>query len=143
LASLVEKNPLVRIDRERIETAVLREVAVGRPVWESRRLLDYDVSDAPNAVDAFVRDRAGESLAHVFTLLSLMLPREPLQIAFRSLIPTTSTCRAPRSSISTASCRRGFALACGRFSKTALRCGGRHGRAMKSSPNCCDRITRS
>ena len=27
LASLVEKNPLVRIDRERIETAVLREVA--------------------------------------------------------------------------------------------------------------------
>jgi len=85
LASLVEKNPLVRIDRERIETAVLREVAVGRPVWESRRLLDYDVSDAPNAVDAFVRDRAGESLAHVFTLLSLMLPREPLQIAFRSL----------------------------------------------------------
>src|SRR5262249_46473522 len=35
--------------------------------------------------DAFVRDRAGESLAHVFTLLSLVLPREPLQIAFRSL----------------------------------------------------------
>ena len=36
-------------------------------------------------VDEFVRDRAGESLAHVFTLLSLVLPREPLQIAFRSL----------------------------------------------------------
>jgi len=34
---------------------------------------------------AFVRDRAGESLAHVFTLLSLVLPREPLQLAFRGL----------------------------------------------------------
>src|SRR5262249_37616163 len=33
----------------------------------------------------FVRDRAGQSLAHVFTLLSLVLPREPLLVAFRSL----------------------------------------------------------
>ena len=32
-----------------------------------------------------MRTRAGESLAHVFTLLSLVLPREPLQVAFRSL----------------------------------------------------------
>ena len=32
-----------------------------------------------------MRDRAGTSLAHVFTLLALVLPREPLQIAFRSL----------------------------------------------------------
>jgi ATP/ADP translocase len=86
LSSLLEKNPLVRISRELIEAAVLREVAVGRPVWESRRLLDIDDGlDASPAVDAFVRDRAGESLAHVFTLLSLILPREPLQIAFRSL----------------------------------------------------------
>ena len=36
-------------------------------------------------VDDFVRDRANQSLAHVFTLLSLVLPREPLQIAFRGL----------------------------------------------------------
>ncbi len=36
-------------------------------------------------LDAFVRDRAGESLAHVFTLLSLVLAREPLQVAFRGL----------------------------------------------------------
>ena len=63
---------------------VLREVTVGRPVWESRRLLDARRGeDTP--VDAFVRDRAGASLAHVFTLLSLVLPQEPLQIAFRSL----------------------------------------------------------
>ena len=38
-----------------------------RPVWESRRLLDGFVSGSP--LDEFVRDRAGQSLAHVFTLL--------------------------------------------------------------------------
>jgi len=52
-------------------------------VWEGRRLLDGFVSESP--LDAFVRDRAGESLAHVFTLLSLVLPREPMQLAFRGL----------------------------------------------------------
>ena len=83
LASILEKNPQIRINSERIFAIVLREVAVGRPVWESRRLLDVPGEDTP--VDAFVRDRAGESLAHVFTLLSLVLQREPLQIAFRSL----------------------------------------------------------
>lgn len=83
LAAIREKNPRIPLDRERIFAVVLREVAVGRPVWESRRLLDGFFSESP--LDAFVRDRAGESLAHVFTLLSLVLPREPLQIAFRSL----------------------------------------------------------
>ena len=59
---------------------------MGRMVWESHRLLDaLELGDAPPFVDEFVRDRAGQSLAHVFTLLSLILPREPLQIAFRGL----------------------------------------------------------
>jgi hypothetical protein len=83
LASIVEKNPRITIDSDRIFAVVLKEVAVGRPVWESRRLLDGFASQSP--LDEFVRDRAGESLAHVFTLLSLVLQREPLQIAFRCL----------------------------------------------------------
>jgi ATP:ADP antiporter, AAA family len=83
LACIVEKNPRVHIDSDRIFEVVLREAAVGRPVWESRRLLDGFANESP--LDGFVRDRAGESLAHVFTLLSLVLQREPLQIAFRSL----------------------------------------------------------
>jgi hypothetical protein len=83
LAAILDRNPRIHFDRERIFEIVLREVAVGLPVWESQRLLDGFVSESP--LDAFVRDRAGQSLAHVFTLLSLVLPREPLQIAFRSL----------------------------------------------------------
>jgi hypothetical protein len=86
LASIVEKNPRITIDRERVFGIVQRETAVGRPVWESRRLLDrVQVWEGVPLVDDFVRDRAGQSLAHVFSLLSLVLPREPLQIAFRSL----------------------------------------------------------
>ena len=83
LAAVLDKNPRIHIDRERIFEVVLREVAVSRPVWESRRLLDAFVSESP--LDEFVRDRASQSLTHVFTLLSVVLPREPLQIAFRSL----------------------------------------------------------
>jgi hypothetical protein len=86
LAAILEKNPRVQIDSDRIFDVVLREVTVGRPVWESRRLLDVsETTDSRSPVDEFVRQRAGDSLAHVFTLLSLVLPREPLQIAFRSL----------------------------------------------------------
>jgi hypothetical protein len=86
LAAIVEKNLTIRIDRERIFAYVLREVAVGRPVWESRRLLDaLDATDTVPFVDDFLRDRASQSLTHVFTLMSLVLPREPLQIAFRGL----------------------------------------------------------
>jgi hypothetical protein len=86
LAAIHERNPAIAIDRDRMLAVVLREVAVGRPVWESRRLLDGpDAGDTVSFVDEFLRDRAGQSLAHVFTLLSLVLPREPLQIAFRGL----------------------------------------------------------
>jgi hypothetical protein len=83
LSAVIVRNDHLSIDPERIYEIVLREVMVGRPVWEGRRLLNGSVSASP--LDEFVRDRAGHSLAHVFTLLSLVLPREPLQVAFRSL----------------------------------------------------------
>jgi ATP:ADP antiporter, AAA family len=86
LASIVEKNAWVHLDSPQIFAIVLKELAVGRGVWESRRLLDgVDAGDSQSPIDQFVRNRAGESLAHVFTLLSLVLPREPLLMAFRSL----------------------------------------------------------
>jgi AAA family ATP:ADP antiporter len=83
LVAILETNSEIRIDRQRIESVVLREVTVGRSIWEGQRLLAGTDSESP--LDDFVRDRASHSLAHVFNLLSLVLPREPLQIAFRSL----------------------------------------------------------
>jgi len=86
LLSITQKNPRIRIDKEVIFQFVRREAGVSRPVWESQRLLSQ-LEDREDRlfVDEFVRDRASRSLAHVFTLLSLVLPTEPLQIAFRGL----------------------------------------------------------
>ena len=86
LAAIHDKNPAVRIDEARVFEIVQAETKVGRPVWESQRLLhQLDDRDDGLFVDEFVKDRAGRSLAHVFTLLSLVLPTEPLRIAFRGL----------------------------------------------------------
>jgi hypothetical protein len=86
LVAIVEKNPRIRIDRDLIFEVVRRETAVGRPVWEGQRLLSQLEDQEEHVfVDEFVKDRASRSLAHVFTLLSLALPPEPLRIAFRGL----------------------------------------------------------
>jgi len=84
---LKEKNPRIRIHDQAIYDVVLREVAVGRPVWESHRLLDgMEEPEEPSFVDQFIKDRTSQGLAHVFTLLSLVQPAEPLQIAYRGLL---------------------------------------------------------
>jgi AAA family ATP:ADP antiporter len=86
LAAIKEKNPRVWIHKERTFEVVREEVAVSRLVWESHQLLDrLDDAEPSSFVDQFVKDRASRSLAHVFTLLSLVLPGEPLQIAYRGL----------------------------------------------------------
>ena len=76
----------LRIDTDRTFSIVQREAMVSRHVWESQRLLDRsDRDDTEPFADALVTDRANQTLAHVFTLLSLILPREPLRVAFRGL----------------------------------------------------------
>jgi hypothetical protein len=86
LVAVLEKNPRIHVDAPLVFEVVRREVAVGRPVWEAHRLLHApEEGDPPLFLDDFVRDRASRSLAHVFTLLSLVLPPEPLRIAFRGL----------------------------------------------------------
>jgi ATP:ADP antiporter, AAA family len=86
LALILEKNPRVHLNRDRVFDVVLAEVEVGRPVWEGHRLLrEIEAQEDRFFADEFVKDRASRSLAHVFTLLSLVLPFEPLQIAYRGL----------------------------------------------------------
>ena len=86
LLAIAEKSPSVRIDQERVFAMVRKEVAVNSDVWTSRKLLDAaDEGDTRSFLDELVRARASQSLAHVFTLLALVLPTEPLHIAFRGL----------------------------------------------------------
>ena len=86
LSHLTEIEPTCRVAPPVVYEAVLREVEVGAGVWEGRRLLDRldDEAWSP-VVDDAIRDRANKSLEHVFTLLALVLPRQPLRIAFRGL----------------------------------------------------------
>ncbi len=86
LARLAAADPSLGVAPERVHEAVLREVAVDRQVWESQRLLDRVEDDAEAGfVDEMLKDRASRTLEHVFTLLSLVLPRQPLLVAFRGL----------------------------------------------------------
>jgi hypothetical protein len=90
------------LEREKVFSAVLREVAVGRRVWESHRLLDqleFDEEHSP-LVDDFLRKRSSRSLEHVFTILSLGTLR-------------TEISKARLWSIWRASFRRGSEKACG------------------------------
>jgi hypothetical protein len=86
LGAVATKNGLIKVNEQRVFDAVRREVAVGRPVWESQRLLDQiEQQDNASFVDEFLKDRADQSLAHVFTLLSIVLPAAPLQVSYRGL----------------------------------------------------------
>lgn len=77
--------PDLVVDRERVLAAVLAEVAVERGLWESRQLIDAaDDGWSPLGAE-LLRDRANRSLEHVFTLLALILPREPLRLAYHGL----------------------------------------------------------
>ena len=86
LVHLGDLDPSLMVTREEAFQAVLREIEMGAGVWESRKVLDrMDDEGWSPVMDEMLRDRANRSLEHVFTLLSLALPRQPLRIAFKGL----------------------------------------------------------
>jgi len=95
LAAIVEKNSRVRIDRDAVLRVVRREVGASRSVWEGRQLLDVldPAHDEASRLEALVSARASRSLAHVFTLLGLVLPPEPIRVAFAGLHATDQRLR--------------------------------------------------
>ena len=93
LAAVTGSNPRVRIDPARVSALVQREVAVSHRVWESRKLIDDANAEDRSPLEDLVGDRASRALAHVFTLLGLILPAEPLRIAYRGLHTTDKSLR--------------------------------------------------
>jgi len=86
LAHLLELNPSLQVSRADVFASVLNEVDLAAGVWKGRDLLDrMDDEGWSPVLGELVRDRADRSLEHVFTLLALVMPREPLRIAFRGL----------------------------------------------------------
>lgn len=86
LARLHDRAPELAIPGERIYEAVRSEVRVERRIWEGQREIGrIEGGEESPFVDEYLRKRANTSLDHVFTLLSLVLPTQPLRIAYRGL----------------------------------------------------------
>jgi ATP:ADP antiporter, AAA family len=73
------------VNRERILEVVQKEIGVERGVWEGRQLIDLADEDTSPMEIEVLRNRVSRSLEHLFTLLSLILPRETLRLAFHAL----------------------------------------------------------
>lgn len=86
LARLHEQVPALSTDSADVCAAVLRETRVDRALWDDQRLIDDPAENTSLPVDAALHARANRSMEHVFTLLSLVLPRVPLQIAYKGLL---------------------------------------------------------
>lgn len=87
LAHLVHSHPELGFDKGTVFAAALREVEVGRRVWESQRLLgeeDGDDEDA-NPLGEVIAERVNRSLEHVFTILSLTLDKDTLKLSLMAL----------------------------------------------------------
>lgn len=95
LDELVCRKPELAPPSGVIYDAIERELSVDRNIWRSRRLLDGQapLEQIPH-LDEILRERADRSLEHLFSLLSLVLPREPLKAAFRSLHADDEALRA-------------------------------------------------
>jgi hypothetical protein len=86
LDCLVQRRPDFNVPASAVYAAVEREFQVAGPIRDSRRLLDPRDGSDPNAfLDEILRERADQTLEHIFSLFASVLPRAAVKIAFRSL----------------------------------------------------------
>src|SRR5207253_1900694 len=79
------KNPALAGDPQRIFTVVERELSVAPQIWHGYQLIDGLEKDEEARLDGLQLRGAQRNLEHVFFLLSAVLPREPLQVAFHGI----------------------------------------------------------
>ena len=91
LDALRQRSPDLALPEARIWTVIERDLSASESIWASHRLLDQRGANVAESdekfmfMDELLRERANLSLEHVFSLLALVLPREPLKVAFRAL----------------------------------------------------------
>jgi AAA family ATP:ADP antiporter len=89
LARIHDRSPGLAVDSTLVYAAVARETLVDRRLWNEQRLIDEpDTEDSAGFVETAIPGRGGRRMEHVFTVLSLVLPRAPLQIAYKGLLTT-------------------------------------------------------
>ncbi|MDF3065134.1 MAG: putative rane protein [Polyangiaceae bacterium] len=88
LVKLTDKNPEIVISEARVLDAIRREVESGQELAEqsaARGEAEDGRAEQQSLVEGLVRDRVERSLEHMFTILALILEREPLRMAFTGL----------------------------------------------------------
>jgi AAA family ATP:ADP antiporter len=82
---MLSRSTGLAVDPARVMAVVDRELSVSPQVWQGYRLIDRAEGDAVPATQEAQAERAQENVTHVFCLLAAVLPREPLQVAFRGI----------------------------------------------------------
>jgi hypothetical protein len=95
LDSLLQRHPDFQPDPAAVYRIIGRELSVSQGAWEGRQHTIFDDEEGDSLVDdQALRHRMSQSLAHIFCLLGLVLPREAVQTAFRALHTDDSRLRA-------------------------------------------------
>jgi ATP:ADP antiporter, AAA family len=79
---MTERAPALVLPRAEVFAATVRELARAPRGWEE----EAERGPADETAGATPQSQAERGLAHVFTLLSLAVEREPLQIAHRAVL---------------------------------------------------------
>jgi len=94
LSCIHDSVPDLNFDESKVYDAVLSELKADKHVWFDRKVLDQPGSGCEfEHFDEVIKDRTEYSLEHVFTLLSLVMEKKPLKVAFRGLHTTDEMLR--------------------------------------------------
>jgi len=86
LLRLKRAKPELRTGRELLLATVERELSAGMLFGEGQRLIEMEsAAFGVDGLDEFLKERSHAGLQHVFSLLALEYPQEPLLVAFRAL----------------------------------------------------------
>ena len=77
---ILKKNPALSVNRGHMIAIVERELSVTPQIWRGYRLLDLPDADEPSETQAPDAERT-RHLEHIFSLLSTIVAREPLDAA--------------------------------------------------------------
>ncbi len=83
---ILVKNPELTVDRAHMLAVVQQELSVSAQVWQGYRLLDRPETDDREGILREAQPVGQRNVEHVFSLLATVIPREPLDAAFRALI---------------------------------------------------------
>jgi hypothetical protein len=85
LSRICAVDPTLRPAPERIYAATLEEISIAQRLSEMPRMLDRYEDQSESTSSDQLWNSTDIRLEHIFRLLSLTLPREPLHVAFRAL----------------------------------------------------------